>query len=46
VDWFIPFTSELIPCCAIPPGVVETSVGETGYFCKDIQDAFEDDVEF
>jgi D-serine dehydratase len=45
VNRFIPFSSELVPCRTIPPGVVETSICELRDFRKHIEHTFENDVE-
>jgi len=45
VNWFIPFSSELVPCCTIPPRIIETPISESSDFRKHIENTFENDVE-
>lgn len=44
VDGPVPVAGELVPGDGVPPVGVETSVGEVGEFCEEVEDAFPDDV--
>jgi hypothetical protein len=44
VDGAIPVAGELVPGDAVPPGVVEATIGEVGELGEEVEEGFPDEV--